>query len=79
MTGFPAQFLVDFRCGHDGQNFAEDQIAKEKETEDKKEIKQEPELLEAPAEISDADDVQLRRAIDLLKTWKVFKQLPKAG
>jgi carboxyl-terminal processing protease len=51
-------------------------VAKEKEVEEEK---PEPELLEAPAEISDANDVQLQRAIDLLKTWKVFKLLPKAG
>jgi carboxyl-terminal processing protease len=54
-------------------------VAKEKETEDKEKIKQEPELSEAPVEISDENDVQLRRAIDLLKTWKVFKHLPKAS
>lgn len=49
--------------------------AKEKEIEEKPET----EVSEAPPEISDANDVQLRRAIDLLKTWKVFKELPKAG
>jgi hypothetical protein len=29
--------------------------------------------------VSEKDDVQLQRAIDLLKTWKVFKELPKAS
>jgi carboxyl-terminal processing protease len=34
----------------------------------------------APLEVSEKDDIQLQRAIDLLKTWKVFKeQLPKAA
>ncbi|HYA26478.1 MAG TPA: S41 family peptidase [Thermodesulfovibrionales bacterium] len=33
----------------------------------------------APLEVSEKDDVQLQRAIDLLKTWKVFKELPKAS
>jgi len=51
-------------------------VIKEKEIEDKK---PEPEVTEAPVEISEADDVQLQRAMDLLKTWKVFKFLPKAG
>jgi carboxyl-terminal processing protease len=48
---------------------------KEKEIEEKPA----PEVSEAPAEVSEAADVQLQRAIDLLKTWKVFKDLPKAG
>lgn len=30
-------------------------------------------------DIEDKDDVQLQRAIDILKTWKVFKDLPKAS
>ena len=25
------------------------------------------------------EDIQLQRATDLLKTWKVFKELPKAA
>ncbi|MBU4321507.1 MAG: peptidase S41, partial [Nitrospinae bacterium] len=33
----------------------------------------------APIEVSEKDDIQLQRAIDLLKTWKVFKELPKAA
>ncbi|HYA31574.1 MAG TPA: peptidase S41, partial [Thermodesulfovibrionales bacterium] len=43
--------------------------------EEKKELDQET----APLEVSEKDDVQLQRAIDLLKTWKVFKELPKAS
>ena len=30
-------------------------------------------------EVSEEEDVQLQMAIDLLKTWRVFKQFPKAG
>lgn len=30
-------------------------------------------------EVSEKDDVQLQRAIDILKTWKVFKELPQAS
>jgi len=32
-----------------------------------------------PMEIDEKDDLQLQRAIDLLKTWKIFKELPKAS
>ncbi len=42
---------------------------------EKKEIEQET----APTEVSEKDDIQLQRAVDLLKTWKVFKELPKAS
>ncbi|MDA8083844.1 MAG: S41 family peptidase [Nitrospiraceae bacterium] len=33
----------------------------------------------APLEVDEKDDVQLQRAIDILKTWNVFKGLPKAS
>jgi len=33
----------------------------------------------APLEVDDKDDVQLQRAVDILKTWDVFKSLPKAS
>lgn len=33
----------------------------------------------APVEISEKDDTQLQRAIDLLKAWKVFREMPKAS
>jgi len=32
-----------------------------------------------PIEADEKDDIQLQRAIDLLKTWNVFKELPKAS
>lgn len=32
-----------------------------------------------PIDIDEKDDKQLQRAIDLLKTWKVFNELPKAS
>lgn len=38
-----------------------------------------PEQETAPLEVSEKEDIQLQRAIDLLKTWKVFKELPKAA
>ena len=33
----------------------------------------------APMEVDEKDDVQLQRAMDILKTWDVFKGLPKAA
>jgi carboxyl-terminal processing protease len=38
----------------------------------------EPEEL-LPVEIEEKEDTQLQRAIDLLKTWMIFKELPKAS
>lgn len=38
----------------------------------------EPEEM-TPVEVSEKDDTQLLRAIDLLKSWRVFKELPKAS
>lgn len=33
----------------------------------------------APFEVDEKDDIQLQRAIDILKTWDVLKNLPKAS
>jgi carboxyl-terminal processing protease len=33
----------------------------------------------APVEVDEKDDVQLQRAVDILKTWDVFKEIPKAS
>jgi len=41
--------------------------------------KKDEEASEVPTEISEEDDTQLQRAIDILKSWKVFKELPKAS
>lgn len=48
---------------------------KNEDTEDKT---AEPDEM-VPVEIEEKDDLQLQRAIDILKTWKVFKELPKAS
>jgi carboxyl-terminal processing protease len=32
-----------------------------------------------PMELDEKEDIQLQRAIDLLKTWEIFKELPKAS
>ena len=49
-----------------------------KNGEDIEEKPSEPEEV-IPMEIDEKDDTQLQRAVDLLKTWKVFKELPKAS
>ena len=59
-------------------------VVREKDLErhlrnEKEEEKNQAEQEMAPLEVSEKDDVQLQRAIDLLKTWKVFKELPKAS
>jgi len=33
----------------------------------------------APMQVDEKDDIQLQRAVDILKTWDVFKALPKAS
>ncbi|MEE8329497.1 MAG: S41 family peptidase [Thermodesulfovibrionia bacterium] len=58
-------------------------LENEKDTKDtdgaETEKEQEDETRVLPSEISDEDDVQLQHAIDLLKTWQVFKKLSKAS
>jgi carboxyl-terminal processing protease len=46
-----------------------------KDVEEEKKIIEE----EVPVEISEEEDIQLQRAIDILKTWKIFKELQKAS
>lgn len=45
----------------------------------KEDTDKEKEIVEVPVEVSEEDDTQLRRAIDILKSWRVFKNLPKAS
>lgn len=55
-----------------------DQIkeGKDVETDTDKEIEEEA---EPTPEVPEEEDIQLQRAIDIIKTWKVFKELPKAS
>ncbi|HET6514468.1 MAG TPA: S41 family peptidase [Thermodesulfovibrionales bacterium] len=47
---------------------------------EQKDERLQPEQETAPmTEVSEKDDLQLQRAVDLLKTWKVFRELPKAS
>ncbi len=80
-TGITPDIVVKLEA-KDGAK--EHPVVREKDLErhlknDKSEEKpKEPEET-APIEISEKEDVQLQRAIDLLKSWKVFKELPKAS
>ena len=46
---------------------------------DQSDDKKSDENEKAPLDVSEKDDLQLQRAVDLLKTLKVFKELPKAS
>jgi carboxyl-terminal processing protease len=50
-----------------------------KEEEKEKPEKEEKKVIAIPTQIPEEEDVQLQRAIDLLKAWRVFKELPRAG
>lgn len=43
------------------------------------ETDKEEEAIETGEEVTEEEDVQLQRAIDILKTWNIFKGLQKAG
>ncbi|MGE5299386.1 MAG: hypothetical protein ACM3MB_00290, partial [Acidobacteriota bacterium] len=32
----------------------------------------------APIEVDEKDDIQLQRAVDILKTWNIFREIPSA-
>lgn len=53
----------------------EQNIVKEKEATSSKDDKQKEDIM--PVEIDEKDDVQLQRAIDTLRTWKVFEKMLK--
>ena len=50
------------------RHLGNEQKPEEKNEEKKKEL--------APITVDEKDDVQLKRAIDLLKSWRVFKENP---
>jgi carboxyl-terminal processing protease len=53
-------------------------VVREKDIQRHIQEKQESQPLEtAPVEVDEKDDLQLQRAIELLKTWEIFKRLPQ--
>jgi len=80
-TGITPDIVVKIEAKN---GIKEHTVVREKDLErhlknEKEEGKDQAEQETAPLEVSEKDDVQLQRAIDLLKTWKVFKELPKAS
>lgn len=73
---------------NDKEEEKKEEITREKEEKKDNEIKEkdedkeeeEPERMRFPRkEISEEEDMQLQRAINLLKIWRVFKKLPEAA
>lgn len=80
-TGITPDIVVKIEAKN---GIKEHAVVREKDLErhlknEKEEEKDKTEQEMAPLEVSEKDDVQLQRAVDLLKTWKVFKELPKAS
>ena len=48
-------------------------MTKDKAGDEKKDI------AKVPSKVDEEDDSQLQRAIDLLKSWRIFKKLPEAS
>jgi carboxyl-terminal processing protease len=80
-TGIVPDIVVKLEAKEQGQ---EHPVIREKDLErhlknnEGEGMPKEPEEM-APIEIEEKEDAQLQRAVDLLKTWKVFKELPKAS
>ena len=47
------------------------------DTESVNDLKEEP--VEAPVDVTDENDTQLQRAVEMLKMWRIFKKLPEAA
>lgn len=80
-TGITPDIIAKIEAKNGAKEHA---VVREKDLErhlknDQKDEKVQPETETAPIEVSEKDDLQLQRAIDLLKTWKVFKEVPKAS
>jgi carboxyl-terminal processing protease len=78
-TGITPDIVVKLEPKNGAKEHA---VVREKDLErhlknDQKDEKNAPETETAPFEVSEKDDMQLQRAVDLLKTWRVFKELPK--
>jgi carboxyl-terminal processing protease len=52
---------------------------KKKDEEGEEDKKDKEKRLRVPGEISEEEDTQLQRAIELLKIWRVFKKLPRTA
>jgi carboxyl-terminal processing protease len=80
-TGIVPDIIVKLESKEKGKEhpvIREKDLERHLENNVEQEEPKEPEEM-APIEIEEKDDAQLQRAIDLLKTWKVFEKLPKAS
>lgn len=87
-TGITPDIIVELKATNGAKThpvFREKDLEKhlENDTDDEKGSDQDPgedtELLEVPSVISEEEDNQLQRAVDLLKAWQVFKKFPEAS
>ena len=53
--------------------------AEEATKEEESDKNEDPELQEVPSNVSEDEDNQLQRAVDLLKGWRIFKKFPEAS
>ena len=80
-TGIVPDILVKLEPKEKGKEhpvIREKDLERHLENNEEKEELKEPEEM-APIEVEEKDDTQLQRAMDLLKTWKVFEKIPKAS
>lgn len=79
-TGITPDIVVKLEAKNGAK---EHPVLREKDLE--RHLKNEQEVIKpeetetAPIEVDEKDDIQLQRATDILKTWSVFKGLPKAS
>jgi carboxyl-terminal processing protease len=86
-TGITPDIIVELKTTNGAKThpvFREkdlDKHLKNDTTEEEKESdkSKDPELKEVPSNVSEDEDNQLQRAIDLLKGWRVFKKFPEAS
>jgi carboxyl-terminal processing protease len=85
MKGHPAIREKDLDRHLENDKDTKDEEVEKKENDDtveeerEKEKDKEQEGAEVPVDGSEDEDIQLQRAIDLLKIWRVFKKLPEAA
>jgi carboxyl-terminal processing protease len=79
-TGITPDINVKLKAKDGGKEHTvvrEKDLQKHLKNEQTDTIQDEPET--TPVNVDEEDDLQLQRAIDLLKTWNVFKELPRAS
>ena len=84
-TGITPDIIVELKTTNGAKThpvFREkdlDKHLKNDTTDGKEDEPEDKELQEVPSNVSEDEDNQLQRAIDLLKGWRVFKKLPEAS